>query len=90
MSGDRCFDRLWEGQWSRSIWADYPVSTIHFRRREAAYQNLYADGRQFILGMITSDMSDDEVARRVRAVSYGVFQPSVNIGGFRFALKVDK
>ena len=42
------------------------------------------------LGMITSDMSDDEVARRVRAVSYGVFQPTVNIGGFSFALKVDK
>ena len=40
------------------------------------------------LGVITSEMTDDEVARRVRAVSYGVFQPTVDIGGFRFVLKV--
>jgi methionyl-tRNA formyltransferase len=42
------------------------------------------------LGVITPDMEDDEVARRVRAVSYGVFQPTVDIGGFRFELKVSK
>jgi methionyl-tRNA formyltransferase len=42
------------------------------------------------LGIITPEMSADEVARRVRAVSYGVFQPTVDIGGFRFELKVDK
>ncbi len=41
------------------------------------------------LGIITPDMSDDEVARRVRAVSYGVFQPAVEISGYRFELKVD-
>lgn len=40
------------------------------------------------LGVITPEMTDDEVARRVRAVSYGVFQPTVDIGGFRFVLKV--
>jgi methionyl-tRNA formyltransferase len=39
------------------------------------------------LKIITPDMSDDEVARRVRAVSYDVFQPTVDIGGFRFQLK---
>ncbi len=42
------------------------------------------------LGVITPDMTDDEVARRVRAVSYGVFQPTVSIGGQRFELKVTK
>ena len=42
------------------------------------------------LGVITPEMTDDEVARRVRAVSYGVFQPTVDIGGFRFMLKVSK
>ena len=42
------------------------------------------------LGVISPEMSDDEIARRVRAVSYGVFQPTVDLGGFRFELKVDK
>lgn len=37
---------------------------------------------------ILPDMSADEIARRVRATSYGSFQPSVDIGGFRFELKV--
>jgi methionyl-tRNA formyltransferase len=36
---------------------------------------------------ILPDMSADEVARRVRATSYGIFQPAVDIGGFRFELK---
>jgi methionyl-tRNA formyltransferase len=42
------------------------------------------------LGIITPEMSDDEVNRRVRAISYGGFQPTVDIGGFRFELKVSK
>lgn len=41
------------------------------------------------LGLITPDMSDDEVTRRVRAVSYGIFQPTVNLAGFKFELKPD-
>jgi methionyl-tRNA formyltransferase len=41
------------------------------------------------LGVITPDMSANEVKRRVRAVSYGAFQPTVDIAGFRFKLKVD-
>jgi methionyl-tRNA formyltransferase len=40
------------------------------------------------LSQIAPEMTDDEVARRVRAISYGVFQPTVDIGGFRFELKV--
>ena len=33
---------------------------------------------------ITPDMSGEEIARRVRAVSYGSFQPYVEINGYRF------
>jgi methionyl-tRNA formyltransferase len=41
--------------------------------------------RQFNeLFCITPDMPQDEIARRVRAVSYGPYQPYVEIGGFRF------
>jgi methionyl-tRNA formyltransferase len=40
------------------------------------------------LMIVSPDMTDDEVARRVRATSYGIFQPTVDIGGFRFELKV--
>lgn len=36
---------------------------------------------------ITPEMSKDEIARRVRAVSYGPFQPYVEIEGFRFEYK---
>jgi methionyl-tRNA formyltransferase len=36
---------------------------------------------------ITPDMPKDEIARRVRAVSYGGFQPYVEIEGYRFEYK---
>ena len=36
---------------------------------------------------ITPDMPRDEIARRVRAVSYGPYQPYVEIEGFRFEYK---
>ena len=36
---------------------------------------------------ITPDMSKDEIARRVRAVSYGQYQPYMEIDGFRFEYK---
>jgi methionyl-tRNA formyltransferase len=42
------------------------------------------------LGIIKPDMSADEVRRRVRAISYGPFQPIVDVGGYRFELKVGK
>ena len=35
---------------------------------------------------ITPDMSKEEIARRVRAVSYGPYQPYVEIEGYRFEL----
>ncbi len=36
---------------------------------------------------ITPDMTKDEIARRVRAISYGPYQPYVEIEGFRFEYK---
>jgi methionyl-tRNA formyltransferase len=33
---------------------------------------------------ITPEMSSEEIARRVRAVSYGSYQPFLEIGGYRF------
>lgn len=36
---------------------------------------------------ITPDMSKAEIARRVRAVSYGHFQPHVDLEGYRFEYK---
>ncbi len=39
---------------------------------------------------ITPDMTKDEIARRVRAVSYGSYQPYVELAGFRFEYKPDK
>jgi methionyl-tRNA formyltransferase len=36
---------------------------------------------------ITPDMSKDEIARRVRAISYGPWQPYVEIEGYRFEYK---
>jgi hypothetical protein len=36
------------------------------------------------LFQITSGMSREEIARRIRAVSYGRYQPFIEIEGFRF------
>jgi methionyl-tRNA formyltransferase len=36
---------------------------------------------------ITPDMSQEEIARRVRAISYGSWQPYVEIQGYRFEYK---
>lgn len=39
------------------------------------------------LGRITPDMSEDEVARRVRATAFGKWKPTVELQGFVFELK---
>lgn len=39
------------------------------------------------LGRITLGMSDEEIRRRVRATSYGIWQPSIELAGLTFALK---
>jgi methionyl-tRNA formyltransferase len=36
---------------------------------------------------ITADMSQEEIARRVRAISYKHWQPYIELGGFRFEHK---
>jgi methionyl-tRNA formyltransferase len=59
---------------STETWTKQPKSRLEFNK----------------LFEILPEMSEDEVRRRVRAVSYGVFQPTVDIGGFRFELKVGK
>ncbi|HTP02193.1 MAG TPA: hypothetical protein VMJ64_12540, partial [Anaerolineales bacterium] len=35
------------------------------------------------------NLPKDEIARRVRAVSYGPFQPYIEIAGYRFEYKPD-
>lgn len=39
------------------------------------------------LGRITPDMSKEEITRRVRATSFGPWQPTVEIQGYLFSLK---
>ncbi len=39
---------------------------------------------------ITPDMAPEEIARRVRAVSYGPWQPYLELGEFRFELKPEQ
>jgi hypothetical protein len=41
------------------------------------------------LFIIRPDMSEDEVKRRIRAISYGPWQPYVEIHGHRFEYKSD-
>jgi methionyl-tRNA formyltransferase len=39
---------------------------------------------------ITPDQSKEEIARRIRAISYGPYQPYVEIEGYRFEYKPDR
>lgn len=56
---------------SEEKWTRKPFSRVEFNQ----------------LFKITPDMSKDEIARRVRAISYGPWQPSVELQGFVFELK---
>ena len=40
------------------------------------------------LSKVRPDMSDAEIARRVRATTYGSWKPTVELGGFTFELRV--
>ncbi|WP_163292773.1 formyltransferase family protein [Desulfovibrio sp. JC022] len=42
------------------------------------------------LGKITPDMSKEEMARRIRATSYGQWQPTVELNGFVFKYNPEK
>jgi methionyl-tRNA formyltransferase len=68
--------RLVDGQTltqSEEKWARKPFSRKEFNR----------------LRVISPDMTLDEIRKRVRATSYGVWQPHIEIGGFVFALDSD-
>jgi hypothetical protein len=39
---------------------------------------------------ITPDMSEDEIRRRIRAISYKHWQPYIDLGEFRFEYKPKK
>ena len=41
------------------------------------------------LGRITSEMTKEEIARRVRAVAYGPWKPTIEVQGFVFELKTE-
>jgi len=60
---------------------ELPVSSEHWTRppfTRAQFNELFT---------ITPDMSSDEIARRVRAISYKHFQPYIEIHGYRFEYK---
>lgn len=63
---------------------DLPVSSETWSRPPFTRQQFNE------LFRVTPDMPKDEIARRVRAVSYGPYQPYVEIEGFRFEYKPDK
>lgn len=57
---------------------ELPLSDETWRRRPFSRKEFNE------LFRITPDMAPDEIARRVRAVSYGAYQPYVELGGYRF------
>ncbi|MCP5053194.1 MAG: hypothetical protein GY940_38875 [bacterium] len=59
---------------SKETWTRKPFSRKEFNK----------------LGVISPEMTVEEIEKRVRATSYGVFQPTIKIGGHIFELKVDK
>jgi methionyl-tRNA formyltransferase len=42
------------------------------------------------LGRITPDMTKDEIARRIRATTFGVWKPTIELEGFVFELKTEQ
>jgi methionyl-tRNA formyltransferase len=67
-----------------SIIAGQPTSPKKWTRKPFSREEFDAFGR------ITPDMSREEIARRVRAISYGVWQPTVELNGFVLELKSGK
>lgn len=58
---------------SNEKWTRPPYSRVEFNQ----------------LSKITADMDAQEVARRVRATSYGIYQPTLEFAGYTFVLKAD-
>lgn len=42
------------------------------------------------LGRITPDMSKEEIAKRIRATTFGVWKPAIELQGFVFELKIEQ
>jgi methionyl-tRNA formyltransferase len=59
---------------SEETWTRKPFTRVEFNQ----------------LFQITPEMSKEEIARRVRAISYGPWQPRVELQGFTFELKNGK
>ena len=57
-----------------------PISSERWVRKPFTRQQLNE------LGMITTDMAREEVAKRIRATSYGQWQPTIEHQGFTFRL----
>jgi hypothetical protein len=65
--------------------APLPVSERQWQRRPFRRTELNA------LGQITSDMSDDEIHRRVRAMSFPGFPGAfIDLGGYRFHVEPEE
>jgi|GEM_PF-472583 len=65
--------------------APLPVSERQWQRRPFRRTELNA------LGQITSDMSDEEIHRRVRAMSFPGFPGAfIDLGGYRFHVEAEK
>ena len=60
-----------------------PISNEKWKRRPFTRKEFNQ------LNQISFDMSKEEVARRIRATTFGAWRPIVNLHGFIFELKID-
>ena len=63
---------------------ELPISDEHWTRKPFSRKE-FND-----LMRITPDMTKEEIAKRVRATSFGVYQPTIEIEGFVFQLKPEQ
>jgi methionyl-tRNA formyltransferase len=62
-----------------------PVSKEHWKKGKPPTRKEFNE-----LSRITPDMTKEEIARRVRATSFGPWKPTVELHGFTFELKTEK
>jgi methionyl-tRNA formyltransferase len=63
---------------------ELPVSEERWTRKPFT-RNEFND-----LGRITPDMSKEEIAKRIRATTFGVWKPAIELQGFVFELKTEQ
>jgi len=63
---------------------DLPVSEERWTRKP------YSRGELNELGQITPEMSKEEIAKKIRAMTFDLWKPTVEIQGFVFELKTDQ